>query len=220
MRAAALLLLLMMGPTLAQTPYPHVDSPRWTRVYDPLFRKYSKQYFGVLHDWRWFKAQAIAESTLDPKARSHVGAVGLMQIMPTTFAEIRRSEPSYRNIHDVRWNIAAAIYYDRYLYRQEAWESFAERDRLIASFAAYNVGLGGALRAYKRAAPPVTAWHKMAPYVPKETQGYVRRISTIMNGGVAPETRSVADSKPPPRQPFRRGIAAKVLKHRPTTHAE
>ncbi|MBP6775074.1 MAG: transglycosylase SLT domain-containing protein, partial [Gemmatimonadaceae bacterium] len=54
-------------------------------TYDPIFRKYSKRYFSVAFDWRHFKAQAMAESDLNPKARSRVGARGLMQLMPSTY---------------------------------------------------------------------------------------------------------------------------------------
>ena len=38
--------------------------------YDHIFRKYSKRYFGVGYDWRIFKAQAMAESEMNPNARS------------------------------------------------------------------------------------------------------------------------------------------------------
>ncbi|BBO84110.1 hypothetical protein DSCO28_46760 [Desulfosarcina ovata subsp. sediminis] len=49
---------------------------------------------GPAFDWRHFKAQAVAESRLQAAAKSRVGAVGLMQIMPRTFAEIRRKQPA------------------------------------------------------------------------------------------------------------------------------
>ncbi len=52
--------------------------------YDSLFRFYG-QASGV--DWLLLKAQAIAESNLDPRAKSPVGARGLTQFMPRTFAE-------------------------------------------------------------------------------------------------------------------------------------
>ena len=70
-----------------------VDDAAWGDEYDEYFRKYSKRYFGPHFDWRWFKAQAIAESGLKHDAKSWVGAVGVMQIMPATFEEIRRANP-------------------------------------------------------------------------------------------------------------------------------
>ena len=54
--------------------------------YDRLFRKYTKHYFGPHFDWRWFKAQGIAESGLRPNAHSSAGAKGIMQILPATAA--------------------------------------------------------------------------------------------------------------------------------------
>ena len=38
--------------------------------YDPSFKKYAKRYFGAGTDWRWFKAQGMAESDLTPSVRS------------------------------------------------------------------------------------------------------------------------------------------------------
>jgi membrane-bound lytic murein transglycosylase F len=67
-------------------------------------------------DWRYFKAQAVAESRLRKKARSHDGAIGIMQILPETFKYIRSKNPSIPDDPwNPEWNIAAAIYYDRLL---------------------------------------------------------------------------------------------------------
>ncbi|MCP4389305.1 MAG: lytic transglycosylase F, partial [Gammaproteobacteria bacterium] len=49
--------------------------------YDKLVRKYSDRYG---FDWRLVTAQMYQESKFDPKAKSHVGARGLMQLMPRT----------------------------------------------------------------------------------------------------------------------------------------
>ena len=107
----AMLLLAQVGAAAPPGAY-----ARYNRVtkFDHYFSKYSKRYFGVAFDWRHFKAQAIAESRLEPDARSRVGAVGLMQIMPKTFEEIRHKNPSIKGTRDQpRWSIAAGIWYDR-----------------------------------------------------------------------------------------------------------
>src|SRR5262249_46015126 len=118
--------------------------------YDPIFRKYSKRFFGVGFDWRIFKAQAMAESRLDPSATSGVGAIGLMQLMPSTFQEVQSRYPELQTIDDPTWNIAAGIYYDRQL-----WKAFTEPastpDRLYFTFAGYNAGRGTILKAMERA---------------------------------------------------------------------
>jgi membrane-bound lytic murein transglycosylase F len=82
----ALVFVLLLMPITAHA------FERYNRVvkYDKYFLKYSKRYFGPGFDWHYFKAQAVAESRLQADARSRVGAVGVMQIMPRTFEEIVR----------------------------------------------------------------------------------------------------------------------------------
>src|SRR5262249_42867535 len=53
--------------------------------YDPMFRKYTKRFFGPAFDWKYFKAQGFAESGLKASAKSWVGARGVMQLMPSTY---------------------------------------------------------------------------------------------------------------------------------------
>jgi len=157
--------------------------------YDHYFSKYSKRNFGPNFDWRYFKAQAIAESRLKKDAQSQVGAVGIMQIMPRTYAEIRkRSRYIKGSDKNPRWNIAAGIYYNRSI-----WKIFkAERpfqDRLDFMFGAYNAGKGNILKAQrhtmttelnpnlwasiKSTLPRVTGKHS------KETIAYVDKIKEV-----------------------------------------
>lgn len=186
MKSLAWLLLAGCLPILAYAGVvKHVKHDHWTDEYDPIFRKYTKHYFGPHVDWHWFKAQAIAESGLNPKAKSHVGAIGLMQIMPTTFEEIQRKNPLINDLSEPRWNIAAGIFYDRYLYRK--WKTKRDvqsQERLAFAFGSYNAGYGGVLKAYKRARKKhseVKSWDQVAPYAPRETRGYVKRIKGLMS---------------------------------------
>jgi membrane-bound lytic murein transglycosylase F len=159
---------------------------QWPTKYDQYFKKYAKRYFGPNVDWRWFKAQGIAESALQDKAQSPVGAKGVMQIMPATFTEIRGKNPQFVNIDEPRWNIAAGIYYDRYLYKKITdIDSF--QHRLYLTFAGYNAGYGGVLKAIKRAQQPrqQTEWQQLKRHLPKETQGYVSRIVTLKKNDLA-----------------------------------
>ncbi len=161
---------------------PGVDDSYWTDKYDRHFRKYSKHYFGPHVDWRWFKAQGIAESNLRPDAKSPTGARGIMQILPSTFREIRGFNPHLADIHEPRWNIAAGIYYDRQMYRK--WNKGLEgHERLAFSFGSYNAGFGGMSKAYDKAVKKhgdVTAWHQVKDFAPSETRGYVHRIRGLM----------------------------------------
>ena len=153
--------------------------------YDATFRKYSKRYFGVGYDWRIFKAQAMAESEMNPNARSWVGARGLMQLMPSTYKDIQSRSPTFGSIDDPEWNIAAGIMHDRGLWRR--WERDSiEVDRREFMFASYNAGEGtimNAQRACVARSLDQRAWSSVetvAPQVPRwryrETLGYVRKI--------------------------------------------
>jgi membrane-bound lytic murein transglycosylase F len=158
---------------------------RATERYDPIFRKYTKRYFGIGYDWRVFKAQGMAESDLHPDATSHVGARGIMQLMPSTYKLIASRRTDFGAINDPEWNIAAGIMHDRYLWR--LWEKdVTEAERRAFMFGAYNAGEGTIKRArsaaraasledhrwqsIERVAPGVQRWRY------RETLGYVKKI--------------------------------------------
>jgi soluble lytic murein transglycosylase-like protein len=153
--------------------------------YDDYFRKYSKRYFGAPFDWRYFKAQGMAESELNASAKSVVGARGIMQLMPSTFAAIASKRPEFRSIDDPEFNIAAGIMHDRWLWT--VWQKRTpdeERHRFM--FGSYNAGEGPILRAciaargdhlsdaewasIERVAPKIDRWRY------RETLGYVKKI--------------------------------------------
>ena len=170
-----LLVLPQLAP--ARVPLERVDG--WSKKYDSDFRKYSKRYFGPHFDWRWFKSQAIAESGLDPAARSEVGARGLMQIMPSTYEEIRRMNPHFRDVTHPRWNIAAGIFYDRQLYRK--WRTPPPgNERLFFTFGSYNAGYWRIYQALKQAPEKTGSWHEITGLVPPQTHHYVKRIQSLM----------------------------------------
>ena len=158
-----------------------------TSAYDPIFRKYTKRYFGVATDWRWFKAQGIAESNLVPTARSHVGARGIMQLMPSTWKGIATKRPEFRAIDDPEWNIAAGIMHDRYLWELWTRNQVGEDERWNFMFASYNAGQGTIYRARALAAKErldMSRWQHIERVAPKvgrwrytETLGYVRKIN-------------------------------------------
>ena len=175
-------LLLVPALVAAGQVIERVDDKRWTDAYDYHFRKYAKHYFGPGVDWRWFKAQAIAESTLNPKAKSKTGAIGLMQILPSTFAEIKEANPHFHSIKEPKWNIAAGIYYDRTLYRRWAGH-ISGGERLNFALASYNAGFGNVRKAYRKARDQhgsVGRWKQVASFAPSQTRHYVRRIQRLM----------------------------------------
>ena len=158
-----------------------------TDRYDDVFRSYSKKFFGPAFDWRVFKAQSMAESGLDPNAKSWVGARGLMQLMPTTYQEVQSKNPELGDVSDPRWNITAGIFYDRQLWRQWTGVGEAVGHRRSFMFGSYNAGRGTLLRAQgvaENKALNGNEWSSIkvvAPDVPRwrheETLGYVDKIS-------------------------------------------
>jgi membrane-bound lytic murein transglycosylase F len=158
-----------------------------TGRYDHTFRKYSKRYFGPAFDWRLFKAQAIAESNLNVRARSRAGARGIMQLMPATYREIRSKNPEIAGHWDhPEWNIAAGIAYARQLWTAWLEDSHADhvREFMLGS---YNAGRTTLLRAQSIArshALDARVWPSIeivAPAVPQwrydETLGYLARVT-------------------------------------------
>ena len=157
-----------------------VEHRVWTDRYDALFRKYAKRFFGPGFDWRWFKAQGIAESGLQENAESWVGAKGIMQIMPATLREIaEKSDLPVLDNDDPGANIAAGIFYDRTLY--ERWDDIPQtRERLAFTFASYNGGRSRILRAQDACNADCVLWAHVTGHAPDETRGYVARIMTLM----------------------------------------
>jgi len=110
-----------------------------------LFEKYGARYG---FDPLMLAAQGYQESKLRQDARSAAGAIGVMQIMPETGAElkvgdIRQLEP---NIH------GGAKYMSRLMTRYFADAKFSEQDRTLFAFASYNAGPGNIARMRAEAA--------------------------------------------------------------------
>jgi membrane-bound lytic murein transglycosylase F len=101
--------------------------------YDDLVRKYGNQY-GI--DWRLVLAQMYQESKFDPQAKSWAGAMGLLQVMPQTAAELGVGDP-----WDPESNIHAGVKYMAWLLlRFET--TLPMRQRIRFALASYNAGLG------------------------------------------------------------------------------
>ena len=100
-----------------------------------LFKEYGNQYE---FDWLAIAAQAYQESEFNHNARSSRGAVGIMQMLPSTAASKAVNIP---NIEPLENNIHAGVKYlawirDRYFSGPE----ISPEDRVDFSFAAYNAG--------------------------------------------------------------------------------
>ena len=123
------------------------------KPYEGLFRQMISQYWrDTPHTWQLLDALADAESSYRPNIVSHAGAIGLMQVMPGTWREMRsQGIPIGEDPTDPRDNIRAGSYYLRRMYRIFTDERRTEDDRLRVSAASYNAGPGNLIKAQKLA---------------------------------------------------------------------
>ncbi len=100
-----------------------------------FFKKYSKKYG---FDWLMVTALAYQESGLDQSKRSPQGAVGVMQILPSTAA----SPPvEIKEVYKLEKNIHAGVKYLHYLYnRYFKAEPMNHFNKVLFTFASYNAG--------------------------------------------------------------------------------
>jgi len=160
-----------------------IKNPRgtseWKRFEETLvlFQKYGQQYH---FDPLMLAAQGYQESQLNQNAKSHVGAIGVMQVMPATGKElnvgdIRVTEP---NIH------AGTKYMDKLMTKYFPDANFTGNDRTLFAFASYNCGPGNVSKMRKEAAKRGLDQNKWfnnveivtAQKIGMETTTYVRNI--------------------------------------------
>ena len=142
-----------------------------------LFRKYGARYG---FDPLMLAAMGYQESQLDQNARSHSGAIGIMQLLPSTGASLKVGDirVAENNVH------AGAKYMDELMVKYLAGAHFDETNRSLFAFACYNAGPGniGRMReeARKRKLDP-DKWFNNVEVVTAEKLGmqtptYVRNI--------------------------------------------
>jgi soluble lytic murein transglycosylase-like protein len=111
----------------------------------------------------WIGAVMRVESSNDPRALSPKGAIGLMQIMPNTWRELRARYALGADPYDPRDNILAGAAYLRELHDRFGSPGF---------LAAYNAG------------PDRYAQHlATGQALPDETRTYVAMLMPVIDGG-------------------------------------
>ncbi|KFC62050.1 Lytic transglycosylase [Devosia sp. LC5] len=136
----------------------------------------ASQRFGIPEPW--IRAVLRAESAGDMRAVSSAGAMGLMQIMPDTWAELRLRHGLGRDPFDPRDNILAGTAYLR--------EMLDRYGNIAAMLAAYNAGPG-------RYDEHLATGRSL----PAETRAYVAQLAPIL-GAEVPAAIPVAAPPPPP----------------------
>lgn len=124
----------------------------------------------------WIRAVMRAESAGNPRAVSRAGAIGLMQVMPATWADLRVRHRLGADPYDPRDNIFAGTAYLRELHDRYG--------SVVAMLAAYNAG-PGRYEASLTGRP-----------LPTETRAYIAAIVPIIGGGDAAEPIVVAAADP------------------------
>lgn len=153
-------------------------------------------------DYELLKAVVAAESGFNPEAVSPKGAVGLMQLLPTTAQQygVRADAAARRDrkgnvlparsveekLTDPHTNIHAGARYLAYLIKLFKGE-------LELAVAAYNAGEGAVQR----------AGNKIPRY--KETQGYVKTVMGLY-GVFKPEQTVVADARATAARPVAKAV--------------
>jgi membrane-bound lytic murein transglycosylase B len=183
-RTALLLLsgLLLSAPPYATANAQTVSAERPSRV-DPYAALIAEaaQRFGIPE--HWIRAVMRVESAGDVRAISSAGAMGLMQIMPATWTDLRARHRLGVNPYDPRDNILAGAAYLREMHDRYGSPGF---------LAAYNAG-PGRYEEYLAGRP-----------LPAETRAYVATLAPVVGGGesAAPVMLAAADPNAWTRSPL------------------
>jgi membrane-bound lytic murein transglycosylase MltF len=144
-----------------------------------LFQKYASEY---QFPWMLIAAEAYQESGLNQKAKSAVGAIGVMQVMPATAAS---SPVNIPDVTTVDPNIHAGVKLLKFI-RDDYFKNdpMDPINKTLMTLAAYNAG-PGRIKQCRQLAADVglnpNVWFKnvecaVAKKVGAETVGYVSNI--------------------------------------------
>jgi hypothetical protein len=150
------------------------DPPATYATSDPYadFVEDASRRFGV--PVRWIRAVIDVESAGDVRARSPKGAMGLMQIMPETWAELRLRYNLGSDPYDSHDNVLAGTAYLRELHDRYGSPGF---------LAAYNAGPGR----YEE--------NLAGRPLPAETRAYLQKLAPVIGNDIAASS-AVASLRP------------------------
>ena len=143
---------------------------RWA----PYIKEASRR-FGVAEDWirAVMRMESGGRAFLDKKPiTSRAGAMGLMQVMPGTYRDMRQQHGLGANPHNPRDNVLAGTAYLHWLHEKYGYPQM---------FAASNAGPA-----------PLEAQLAGTRQLPGETRDYVRGIAAILGVEPAPATPSAS----------------------------
>lgn len=160
-----------------------------SNCYDQYFQRYALEFFGDQLHWLWCKAQAVAESQLNPEALSPAGAMGVMQLMPGTAREMAAKYGTDDDIQLPHVNIRYGIAYDKRCF--DVWTKESGRERIRFMLGSYNAGIGNIVKAQTlagRVGMAIDKWQSIADALPQvtgrhaaETINYVAKIGRLFD---------------------------------------
>ncbi|WP_037480140.1 lytic transglycosylase domain-containing protein [Sphingobium sp. ba1] len=165
--------LCIGSAAIAQTEGP-VGATSIAQTYAMPVAEAAQQFAIPAH---WIRAVMDQESGGKPRALSRAGAMGLMQIMPATWAMLAARHRLGSDPYEPRANIMAGAAYLREMH---------DRYGIAGMLAAYNAG-PGRYEAYVRFGRPL----------PAETRAYLARLLPIMETGT-PRATGVPPVPPRP----------------------
>lgn len=151
---AGLRLCLLLAALLSAAPAASNPVDRWARYIDEASRR-----FAVPETWirQVMRAESGGRTSLHGRPIvSDAGAMGLMQLMPATWREMRATHGLGAGPHDPRDNVLAGTAYLRLMYDRFGYPGL---------FAAYNAGPARYTEHLARGRP-----------LPSETRAYVARL--------------------------------------------
>jgi soluble lytic murein transglycosylase-like protein len=144
----------------------HADTSQWRALVNKASRR-----FGVPKEWilAVLTRESGGRTSMNGHTpiRSHAGAMGLMQVMPGTYAELRHKYGLGRDPYDPHDNIMAATAYLKELKQRFGFPNM---------FAAYNQGPGN-FQKYTQA----------GRRLPRETRDYLAAITGKVSGNESAE---------------------------------
>jgi len=156
------LLLSSVGTADAQSNAPLASSPRITQADDPFGGLVTEAAQRFDLPTAWIRAVMLVESNDDARAVSPKGAIGLMQVMPGTYQDMR-----------LRYGLSA--------------DPFQPHDNIIAGTAYLRemldcYGMSGFLAAYNAGPQQYDEHLATGRALPAETILYVARITPMLSG--------------------------------------
>ena len=155
--------------TLARTGYWDDLELRFPLEHEELVTENARLH-GI--DIAWVFAVMRQESAFMSNARSHAGAMGLMQLMPATARQVAKNvlktpPPRRQDLFEPDTNIALGSAYLKQMKGRLG-------DSAVLATAAYNAGPHRVTRWLPEETLPADIWIELVPF--KETRGYLKRV--------------------------------------------